>query len=50
MAYKMVAFVIHLEGHYVFFFGELKHERKYVEMETSARLTVLFLWRKVIIR
>ena len=31
-------------------FGELKHEPKYVEMETSARLTVLFLWRKVIIR
>ena len=43
-------FTGYLEGHYVFFFGELKHEPKYVETETSARLTVLFLWRKVIIR
>ena len=38
------------EGHYVFFFGEFKHEPKYVKIETSARLTVLFLWRKAIIR
>ena len=38
------------EVHYVFFFGGFKHEPKYVKIETSARLTVLFLWRKAIIR
>ena len=47
---RMVAFVISFEGRYLFFFGELKHEPKYVETETSARPTVLFLWRKAIIR
>ena len=30
--------------------GELKRGPKYVEKETSARPTVLFLWRKAIIR
>jgi len=29
------------EGPNVFSFGEVKHEPKYVEMEASARLTVL---------
>ena len=35
---------------YLFFFGELKRGPKYVVTVTSARPTVLFLWRKAIIR
>ena len=48
VGYKMAAFVIIIEGPYLFFFGELKHEPKYVETETSIRPTVLFLWRKAL--
>ena len=48
VGYKMAAFVIIIEGPYLFFFGELKHEPKYVETETSIRPTVLFLWRKTL--
>ena len=44
----MAAF--HFEGPYLSSFGELKREPKYVKTETSAKLTVLFLGRKEIIR
>ena len=48
VGYKMAAF--HFEGPYLSSFGELKREPKYVKTETSAKLTVLFLGRKEIIR